>query len=187
MPVSLPIEHPAVDRTLFENSSLRERVIEHLFVGDLLRTLWRQGRRDVEVLHAEVDLAGYDIVVECGGTMRHVQFKSSYRGAKTASVKVHVNLAAKACGCVVWVMFDPATLELGPFRWLGGAPGERMAPLGDRVARHTKADSRGRKAERPSHRVVRRSAFRELAAMEDVAAALFGRPLKSSAAHSPKG
>lgn len=175
MPVTSPSGRPTVDRALFENSSLRERVIEHLFVGDMLRTLWRQGRRDVEVLHAEVDLAGYDIVVECGGTMRHVQFKSSYRGAKTREVKVHVNLSAKPCGCVVWVMFDPATLELGPFRWLGGAPGQRMAQLGDRIARHTKADSRGTKAKRPSHRVVAKSAFKELATMEDVTAALFGR------------
>ena len=37
------------------NSSTREKVLEHLFVGDLLRCLWRRGARDIEVLRAEVD------------------------------------------------------------------------------------------------------------------------------------
>ena len=32
------------------DSSLREKVIEHLFVGELLRSLWRKGVRDIEVL-----------------------------------------------------------------------------------------------------------------------------------------
>ena len=51
----------------FLHSSLREKVLEHLFVGDLLRCLWRLGRRDIELLRAEVDYAGYDLVLECNG------------------------------------------------------------------------------------------------------------------------
>lgn len=174
MPMALPTERPNVDRALYENSSLREQVIEHLFVGDLLRTLWRRGRREIEVLHAEVDLAGYDLVVECGGIVRHIQFKSSYRAAKTASVRVHVNLAVKACGCVVWVMFDPATLELGPFRWLGGLPGRPLPDIGTKVARHTKGNSLGEKRHRPNHRLVGRGLFTRLDTMDEVASALFG-------------
>ncbi len=43
-------------------SGLREKVIDHLFVDDLLRCLWRRGSRDIEVLRAVVDRAGYDLV-----------------------------------------------------------------------------------------------------------------------------
>ena len=57
----------------FLESGLREKVLEHLFVGDLLRCLWRKGARDIEVLRAEVDRAGYDLVLECNGVLRHVQ------------------------------------------------------------------------------------------------------------------
>ena len=48
------------DSAHFLESALREKVIEHLFVGDLLRCLWRQGTRDIEILRADVDRAGYD-------------------------------------------------------------------------------------------------------------------------------
>jgi hypothetical protein len=156
------------------DSSLRERVIEHLFVGDLLRTLWRAGRRDVEVLRAEVDMGGYDLAIESGGALRHVQLKASHRGARTAQVAVSVKLAAKPSGCVVWVIFDADTLSLGPFLWLGSAPGTALPELGSRIARHSKADSRGVKGERPGHRVVRRGSFTRLDTMTEVAAALFG-------------
>jgi hypothetical protein len=46
------------DTTHFLYSSLREKVLEHLFVGDVLRCLWRRGARDIELLRAEVDAAG---------------------------------------------------------------------------------------------------------------------------------
>ena len=156
------------------DSSLREKVIEHLFIGDLLRCLWRQRIRDIEVLRADVDRAGYDLVLESDGVLRHVQFKASYRGSKTANVGIHVNLAEKPSGCVIWIWFDPETMDLGPFLWFGGQPGETLPPLGDRVGKHTKGDRTGLKAERPNIRVVRKGQFSELATMDDIALALFG-------------
>lgn len=158
----------------FLDSALREKVIEHLFVGDLLRCLWRQGVRDIEVLRAEVDRAGYDLVLETGGVMRHVQFKASYRGAKTARVGIHTDLALKPGGCVVWIWFNPESMDLGPFLWFGGEPGAPLPPLGDRVGKHTKGDSAGNKAERPNIRVIGKGRFASLLTMDDVAEALFG-------------
>jgi hypothetical protein len=121
-------------------------------------------------------MGGYDLVIDCAGTMRHVQLKASHRAARTAAVNVSMNLARKPGGCVVWVMFDAATLTLGPFLWLGGAPGEPLPELGTRIARHTKADSRGVKGERPNLRIVRRASFSRLETIADVAEAMFGRP-----------
>ncbi len=171
MAVSWGVLH---DPDLFQHSSLREKVIEHLFVGELLRTLWRRGIRDFEVLRAEVDRSGYDLAMECSGVFRHIQLKSSYRGSATQSVDVNVNLRRKPSGCVIWIMFDAASLELGPFLWLGGVPREKLPDLGERMARHTKADATGKKAERPDLRVVRRSQFSQLADTDAVLAALFG-------------
>src|SRR5579862_3621039 len=45
------------------NSTLRERIVEHVFVGDALRRLWRLGITDVEVLRSEFDARGYDLVL----------------------------------------------------------------------------------------------------------------------------
>jgi hypothetical protein len=77
-----------VDSSHFLQSSLREKVLEHVFVGELLQCLWRARRRDVEVLRAETDASGYDLVLECNDVLRHVQFKSSHNNALTRNVKV---------------------------------------------------------------------------------------------------
>ncbi len=45
------------------NSTLRERIVEHVFVGETLRTLWQLGVTDVEVLRSEFDAGGYDLVM----------------------------------------------------------------------------------------------------------------------------
>ena len=82
------------------DSSLREKVLEHLFVGELLRFLWCRGRRDIEVLRAEVDRGGYDLAVECNGVLRHIQLKASHRDATASKVSVNIALAAKPNGCI---------------------------------------------------------------------------------------
>ena len=163
-----------MDDSQFLHSSLREKVLEHLFVGDLLRCLWRLGRRDIELLRAEVDYAGYDLVLECNGWVRHIQLKSSHGTSAASFVTAHVGLTRKPSACVIWIRFDPATMQLGPFLWLGAEPGQALASLGDQLARHTKADRTGTKSVRPNIRVIKRTAFRELSTIEEVASELFG-------------
>jgi hypothetical protein len=158
-------------------SSLREKLLEHIFIGDLLRCLWRQGIGDIEVLRAEVDRGGYDLVLEANrSVLRHVQLKSSFRGATTDEVGISLNLAAKPSGCVLWIEFDRASLELGPFLWFGGAPGSPLPPLGAKVGKHSKANSLGQKKARPGIRMVSRKRFTILSSIDEVAGALFGAP-----------
>ena len=154
------------------HASLRASIIDHLFLGELLRCLWAHGFRGIELLRAEVDAAGYDILIECNGIARHIQLKSSYSGAKTDRVPVNAALAAKASGCVVWIKFDPDTMRLGPYLWLGDAPGKPVA-LGDRLGRHSRGPI-GAKRVRPNIRIVHRSSFSVLDCMEDLAIRLFG-------------
>jgi hypothetical protein len=156
------------------DSSLREKLIEHLFVGDLLRFLWCSGRRDIEVLRAEVDRGGYDLALECRGVLRHVQLKASFRGATAKKVNVNVALARKPAGCVIWIHFDPATMALGPYLWFGGACGEGLPDLGEKLARQPRANSTGQKAQRPGLRELARTRFKRMDAIEEVAHALFG-------------
>jgi hypothetical protein len=63
----------------YRHSSLRERIIEHIFVGDALREWWRDGVIDVEVLRSEFDAHGYDLVMSRGRIVRHIQLKASTR------------------------------------------------------------------------------------------------------------
>lgn len=168
IPPTMDQQQAAFDTSHFLQSSLREKLLEHVFIGELLQCLWRQGRRDIEVLRAEIDYLGYDLVLECNGVLRYVQLKSSHRDATTRDVNVNLSLAKKRGACVIWIRFDADTMELGPYLWLGGKAGQDLPPLGDRVARHTKADKSGVKAERPNLRVVGRGSFKPLETIESV-------------------
>ena len=55
--------------------------------------------------------------------------------------------------CILWIYFNSDTLLLGPFLWFGGAPGEKIPTLGEKVATHTKHNAQGKKGARPGHRV----------------------------------
>jgi hypothetical protein len=156
------------------HSSAREKLLEHLFIGELLRCLWRRKMRNMEVLRAEVDMGGYDVAIEANTVLRYIQLKSSHRAAKTAAVPVNVNLERKPGGCVIWMRFDPETVELGPYLWFGAEPGQPPLSLGDRVARHSKGDRTGKKAPRPNIRVLPIARFQKLETIDMVVDALFG-------------
>jgi len=142
------------------NSSYRERLIEHLFVGELLKLSWRNKDFSLEVSKPEVDNSGYDLIIESNGILRHVQLKSTFVGAKTARQNIHVSLARKPSGCVVWVYFNQETLELGPYLFFGGKPSEPLPDISIlRVAKHRKGDADGFKAERPNIRSVNKGDF----------------------------
>ena len=156
-------------------SSYREMLLEHLFSGEVLRHLWLRGNTRIEVLKPQVDDAGYDLVLEANGVVRHVQLKSSHAGSSTAEVKVGLALAKKPSGCVIWLWFDPKTLSLGPFLWFGGAPGSPLPDLSAfKVAKHTKGNALGVKLERPSIRVVPKNQFQTIVSVPDLCTKLFG-------------
>ena len=157
------------------HSSRREKLIEHVFVGEVMRALWRAGVHEVDVLRAETDAAGYDIVIEVGSVTRHIQLKSSARNSKTSKQKVHVALGNKRSGCVLWVLFDSSTVELGPFLWFGGSHGKPLPDItGFPVAKHTKGNAEGVKAERKNIRVVAKGKFTKIESISGVIEKLFG-------------
>src|SRR5580765_8179803 len=80
-------------------SSYREALLEHLFAGEVMKHLWLRGNVRVEILNPQVDDAGYDLVLEANGVVRHVQLKSSHAGSSTGDVKVSLRLAEKPSGC----------------------------------------------------------------------------------------
>jgi hypothetical protein len=156
------------------NSSYRERLIEHLFIGELLKLSWRNKDFSLEVSKPEVDNSGYDLIVEANGILRHVQLKAAFTGAKTARQNINVSLAKKPSGCVVWVYFNQDTLELGPFLFFGGKPGTPLPDIsGHKVAKHTKGDAEGFKAERPNIRVINKGDFTQYLTVNDLYQALF--------------
>ena len=79
-------------------------VLEHLFLGELLRSLWGQGVRHAEVLKAAVDDSGYDTVIECRRVVRYLQLKSSLATGAASFQNVSLTLLAKPGAAVVWML-----------------------------------------------------------------------------------
>ena len=163
------------------NSSFREKLVEHLFVGELLKLSWQNDRCDLEVAKPEVDNSGYDLILEAQRFIRHIQLKASFLGSSTSTQKIHVRLSEKPSGCGVWIYFDEKTLTLGPFLYFGGLPGQWLSSIEEaRVAKHTKGNQTGHKAERPNIRVISRGKFKTFETLEDLYAALFGPTVPNS-------
>lgn len=108
-----------------EHSVLREKIIEHLFVGQVLRALWRSEVRDVEVMRSEFDAHGYDLVITHGGLVRHLQLKTGLQ-AKPGRIGIARSLASRPSGCAIWLGLNDA-LEIRGYWWLGAdRPGDPL-------------------------------------------------------------
>jgi hypothetical protein len=157
----------------YQHSTLRERIVEHVFVGDALRTIWRRGVVDVEVLRPEFDAHGYDLVMARGPIVRHIQFKTG-ASRKPVDVSVSQALAEKPSGCVIWIRVA-ADLDMGPFFWFGAAPGMPL-PTIDGYPNPLRAthNKQGVRPLRKNHRLIPREIFRQLANLDELLETLFG-------------
>ena len=157
-----------------QHSSYREKMIEHLFIGELLKISWQSGECQLEVASPSVDNSGYDVILEANQIIRHVQLKSSYIGGTTARQKVHMKLGEKPSGCVIWLYFNEETLELGPFYYFGSDAGDPLPSLVDeKIAKHSKGNSDGKKNDRPNIRELNKGRFVRYESCEQIYKVLF--------------
>ncbi len=155
------------------NSALRERVVEHVFVGEALRTLWRWGVVNVEVLRPEFDAHGYDLVMARRRVVRHIQFKTG-TSRRPGDVSVAVALAGKPSGCLIWIRVTDG-LDMGPYFWFGGAPGRPLPPIeGYEIPLRATHNKEGERPPRPNQRLVPGRAFEKVEQLEDVLVRLLG-------------
>ncbi len=82
---------------------MRERIVEHVFVGDASRRPWQRRVTNVEVLRSEFDAGGYDLVMSHGTTVRHIQFKTATVGREVSNTKANLKLLDKPSGRVLWI------------------------------------------------------------------------------------
>jgi hypothetical protein len=150
----------------------REQILEHHFVADLLRYLWKHHHDEdlPEVTYSDVDNSGYDLVIEWRGVQRHIQLKSSI--STTSPVRMNASLSRKPSGCVV-LMECNADLSAVLYRWLGNSPQQRLDFTDCKRAKHTRANSEGIKRESISAVKVPRGRFQRFEQIGDLVAALF--------------
>ena len=152
------------------HSSFREKLIEHLFIGKLLKLSWKdKGNRRcaLEISKPEVDNSGYDLILEMAKCVRHIQLKTTIKDGKAAYQKVNVKLANKPSGCVIWIFFDEHDLTFSKLLFLGSEAVKQLQdPKKYKVAKHTKRNKNGFQAERPNIRKIPKSKFDKVESIE---------------------
>lgn len=131
-------------------SVLREKLLEHIFVAELLQEAWVQGI-DVSVLRAEADVWGYDLVLKTADIVRFVQLKS---GAQGRSITVSRSLESTVGACVV--RLDPEEDRTArrirlQYRFAGGTPDTPMDLSDAPVAKRNTLNRAGIKPQRVNH------------------------------------
>ena len=155
-------------RVGYEESRTVEKLVEHIFLSEVLQECWFRRRQIVEVLRAEVDAAGYDVVLEAAGKIRHVQLKASRQGGKTSKQTINAKLADRQGGCVVWIAYEVdesdgrAHLK---YRWWDSD----TQPLPMTPGRNTRTGK-----ERPNTFILKKSAFELIEHTQTLVDRLFG-------------
>jgi len=158
---------------LAHHYSLIEKVLEYHFSGAVTSELLLRDQ-PFELLRTDCDRDVYDLVIEANGIIRHIQLKGQVLGGAAGQVTAHVKLADKPSACILWMTYDPATLRPISWRFFGGAPGERIPSLGDRLARHSRGNRLGEKGLRPNHRIIPTGLFERIDDIGHLVDRLFG-------------
>jgi hypothetical protein len=161
----------SIDKNI-HHSTLRERIVEHIFVGDALRILWDKDITNVEVFRSEFDAHGYDLAMAQRDIVRHIQLKTSLK--KPRKISIARSLAEKPSGCVIWIQITP-DLKLGPYYWFGGTPGNRLPDISNFP--NSMRPTRNKSGERPireNYREVPLSKFERVGSLPEVLEKLFG-------------
>lgn len=161
-------------KALSTYSATREKVLEHRFIADITSELWRRGTFNFAVSHSEVDNSGYDLIIEANGVVRHLQLKAMQSVGARWDFALQRRLGTKPAGAGVLMLHDPVTLAIESYRLFAGLPDQPLPPLGEKVARYTKGDSQGHKAERPALRLVPLSSFVAVPNLRVLVDLLFG-------------
>ncbi|MCW2370781.1 hypothetical protein M2334_002980 [Sphingobium sp. B11D3D] len=173
MTCQIGIEPPHHNMQLSLASTLIEKALEYQLVGKLIAKLLARGQR-CEVLHGICDRDGYDVVIEAAGIVRHIQLKSRVQGGKNGKFDIATRLADKPSGCAILISWDRDTIRPTGFRFLGGAPGQPLDQLGDKVTTHSRYSGQGSKGPRPAYRSVPIGRFDKTATLDVLVDQLFG-------------
>jgi len=152
----------------------RENLIEHVFISEILQECWFVREQPIEILRAEVDAYGYDLVLECNGLIKHVQLKATQNARPTRKQTINRFLENKVGGCVVWILIDrqhnEGRVQLNYLYFGGRRPRDRMPPLGDTPALNPRS-----KAPRKNSRLLDAKQFDAIPTTAALLDRMFGR------------
>jgi hypothetical protein len=114
-------------QALAERSSHVENVVRHAFLAELAGEVWRDDPHEpLGISNAEVDDAGYDLVLERDATIRRIQLKQAHDKKIPKKFSVRVEFATHPGSCIVVVAHSLLDLKPTSYSFYGSAPTEPM-------------------------------------------------------------
>ena len=124
------LEYEKRIKALAERSSYVENVLRHALIAELSSVVWgRNSDAALQVLNAEVDNAGFDLVLGLGTQVRYIQLKQTHDQKVPRHCSVRLSFSALPGSCVVLMSHTISELRLTQFRFFGGPPGEPMESI----------------------------------------------------------
>lgn len=163
-------------KALSLRSSHIENVLTHALIAKIAQELWRRDPwMDFQVFKADVDDAGFDLVLGCKGTMRYIQIKQTHLQGNAVKYSVRLDFAQMVGACAVVMVYKGDTLEIDHCLFFGGTPGEPMSSIEDHHASKLpgRRTADGARKVRKHYRDVPRRAFQRLPEIGDLVDRLF--------------
>ena len=105
---------------VYRNSRFFENLQEHRFLCDLATHLvLREPPYLLNILKAEVDMFGFDLVLSVGEQTRHLQMKTRSGIPPSNAYQISETIWTIPGGCVVWMLYSQSTLEPTSYYLLG--------------------------------------------------------------------
>jgi hypothetical protein len=102
------------------HSRLIENVIEHGFIYDISCELLRRNPpQAVDILRAEVDRNGVDLVLSSAFVTHQVQMKARSNKPASAPYAISDSIWGSPGGCVIWIIYDAASMKPLDYYLLG--------------------------------------------------------------------
>lgn len=112
------------------NSTYIENALRHRLLADLCSELWRRNCfATLQIFNAEVDNAGFDIVLKLGKWFRYVQLKQAHQDKKPPHCSVRLSFSELAGSCVVLMSYSLRDLSITRYRFFGEGPTSPMKPI----------------------------------------------------------
>lgn len=150
------------------DSSYIEKMIEHIFLSEILKVSWVQFKIKINILRPEVDDSGYDLVLECQGKTQYIQLKSL--NEKTKKPTVNSKLFDKKEFAVILIDVDKEKMSFREYYYYAD---RNISVANLKSAKHKKANSKGIKNERANIKEIPRSSFVKLNSIAELLEILF--------------
>jgi hypothetical protein len=161
------------------NSLYFEKLIEHRFISDIMAYCWYKKNETLEIIHAEIDNNGYDLLLCYKNIDRYIQLKTSEEKSTTSQQNINLSIISKKNPCIVWIVrkFDLNKNDF-VFKYLfwGSKIGEPLPNVEKlKTSKRTTANSKGVKKERENFRIITKKDFIEFSNIEKLFEQLFSK------------